>query len=201
MDRPLIVGMGGTTRENSSTEMALELGLARARALGAETECFAGEALDLPHYGSARANGDVRALRLIDALRRCDGVILSSPGYHGSMSGMLKNALDYVEELRDDERPYLDGRAVGVIVGAHGAQAIGTTLVAVRSVIHALRAWPTPLGVGINSTTPAFDGAGRCLNPALAETIATMVGQVVDFARMRRAAEDVECTVARAARV
>jgi FMN reductase len=117
------------------------------------------------------------------------------------MSGMLKNALDYVEDLRDDERPYLDGRAVGVIVGAYGAQAIGTTLVAVRSVIHALRAWPTPLGVGINSTAPAFDAARRCVDPALAGNIATMVGQVVDFARMWRAAEDAERAVTRAARV
>jgi FMN reductase len=184
MARPLIVGIGGTTRVNSSSELALKACLMRVQALGAETESFSADALDLPHYGSGRAQGDRRAARLIEALRRCDGVVLSSPGYHGSISGMLKNALDYAEDLRTDARPYLDGRAVGVIVCAHGAQAIGTTLVAVRSVVHALRGWPTPMGVGINSATPAFDADGACIDPAVAAALATLADQVVDFAQM-----------------
>jgi len=174
MTRPFIVGVGGTTRTNSSSELALEACLARMRALGADTESFSAEALDLPHYGSARAQSDARAAKLIEALRRCDGVLLSSPGYHGSISGMLKNALDYVEELRTDAWPYLDGRAVGVIVCAYGPQTIGTTLVAARSIIHALRGWPTPMGAGINSAIPTFGADGSCLDPAVAASLSTV---------------------------
>ena len=184
MTRPFIVGIGGTTRVNSSSELALKACLMHAQALGAETKTFSAEALDLPHYGTGRAQGEERVHRLVEALRCCDGVVLSSPAYHGAMPGMLKNALDYVEDLRSDARPYLDGRAVGVIVCAYGAQAIGTTLVAVRSVIHALRGWPTPMGVGINSAAPAFDVGGTCNDPAVAAALATLAGQVVDFAEM-----------------
>jgi FMN reductase len=187
MARPLIVGIGGTTRVNSSSELALKACLMRVQALGAEIESFSADALDLPHYGSGRAQGDRRVARLVEALRRCDGVVLSSPGYHGSISGMLKNALDYAEDLRSDARSYLEGRSVGVIVCAHGAQAIGTTLVAVRSVVHALRAWPTPMGVGINTATPAFGADGACTDPAVAAALATLGEQVVDFAQMSRA--------------
>lgn len=186
MTLPLIVGIGGTTRVNSSSELALKACLALTQALGARTEMFSADALDLPHYGSGRAQGDERVIRLVDALRRCDGVVLSSPAYHGSMSGMLKNALDYVEDLRSEARPYLDGRSVGVIVSAYGAQAIGTTLVAVRSVVHALRGWPTPVGVGINSTTSSFDASGACSDPAVSESLARLAEQVVDFAQMSR---------------
>jgi FMN reductase len=186
MTQPLIVGIGGTTRVNSSSELALKSCLGLIRALGAETESFSADALDLPHYGSGRAQSDERVLRLVEALRRCDGVVLSSPAYHGSMSGMLKNALDYVEDLRDDVRPYLDGRSVGVIVCAYGAQAIGTTLVSVRSVVHALRGWPTPVGVGINSATSSFDAGDACSDPAVAESLARLAEQVVDFAQMSR---------------
>ena len=82
---------------------------------------------------------------------RADAVIIATPGYHGGMSGLVKNAIDHLEALRDDERPYLDGRAVGVIVAAAGWQACGTTLVSVRSAVHALRGWPTPFGVTVNS--------------------------------------------------
>jgi FMN reductase len=186
MTQPLIVGIGGTTRVNSSSELALESCLALIRTHGAQTESFSADALDLPHYGSGRAQGDARVNRLVDALRRCDGVVLSSPAYHGSMSGMLKNALDYVEDLRDDARPYLDGRSVGVIVCAYGAQAIGTTLVSVRSVVHALRGWPTPVGVGINSATSSFNAGGVCSDPAVAESLARLAEQVMDFAQMSR---------------
>jgi FMN reductase len=186
MTRPFIVGIGGTTRVNSSSELALKACLMRAQTLGAETRTFSAEALDLPHYGTSRAQGNERAHRLVEALRGCDGVVLSSPAYHGSMPGMLKNALDYVEDLSSDARPYLDGRAVGVIVSANGAQAIGTTLIAVRSVIHALRGWPTPIGVGINSATPAFDASGACSDPSIAAALATLAEQVMDFAEMSR---------------
>ncbi len=52
--------------------------------------------------------------RVVEALRNARGVILSSPSYHGLISGHIKNALDYTEDLRNDRKPYLAGRVVGV---------------------------------------------------------------------------------------
>ncbi len=83
--------------------------------------------------------------------------MIASPGYHGGVSGLVKNAIDWVEELRADERPYFDGRPVGLIVVADGWQATITTLSSLRSIVHALRGWPTPLGVAINAAEPAAD--------------------------------------------
>jgi FMN reductase len=127
------------------------------------------------------------AQRLVELLRRSDGVILASPGYHGSISGLLKNALDYTEDMRGDARSYFDSRAVGCIVSAAGWQAVGSTLAAMRSIVHALRGWPTPLGVGINSTTKCFAPDGSCLDEAVAGQLRMMAGQVVEFAAMRHA--------------
>jgi FMN reductase len=95
------------------------------------------------HHGGAR--------RLVDLMRRCDGMVISTPSYHGGISGLVKNALDYLEDLREDSRPYLDSRAVGCIVCAGGWQGVGVTLTSLRSIVHALRGWPTPLGVGVNT--------------------------------------------------
>ena len=64
----------------------------------------------------------------------------------------IKNALDYAEDTAKDARPYLDGRAVGCIACAYGWQATDSTLIAMRSIVHALRGWPTPLGVAANTT-------------------------------------------------
>ena len=80
--------------------------------------------------GPSRASG-----RLIAALRRADGVIIATPCYHGSVSGLLKNALDYVEDMAQDPHPYFDGRAVGLIVCGSGWQTTAITLSALRSIV------------------------------------------------------------------
>lgn len=179
---PLIIGVGGTLRPGSSTEKALRAVLAAAKARGARTRLITGEDLELPAYGSSQAPDPERLSRLITALRQADGVVLGSPGYHGGISGMMKNAIDYIEEMSRDDQPYFEGRAVGCVATAAGWQATTATLGALRNVVHALRGWPTPLGVAINTAEPAFDGTGACLCPKIQAQIDAMAGQVVDFA-------------------
>ncbi len=186
--RPFILGLGGTPRAGSSTERALQVALDAAAAAGAETVLLGGEALMLPIYDPAVIDLPTPAARLVALVRRCDGLIVASPGYHGSMSGLIKNALDYVEALRGEPAPYLEGRAVGCIVCAHGWQATGTTLIALRSVVHALRGWPTPFGAAINSAQPLFDAEGGCTDAAVRAQLALVGRQVVEFAQMRRGA-------------
>ena len=95
--------------------------------------------------------------------------MIASPGYHGSVSGMVKNALDYAEDLRHDERPYLEDRAVGLIAVAHGWQTAVGTLNQLRQVVHALRGWPAPLGVAINDSAGLIgDDADTTIPPSCA---------------------------------
>ncbi len=185
---PLIVGIGGSTSAASVTNLLLRACLQATAARGARTLAFTGEQLaGLPIFD---ANVDVAApaaAPLVAAVRDADAVVIATPGYHGGMSGLVKNAIDHLELLRDDERPYLDGRAVGVIVAASGWQACGTTLVSVRSAIHALRGWPTPFGVIVNSAIahPAADGS---FDERITGALRIMAGQLVDFAGWRAAA-------------
>jgi len=184
--RPFIVGLGGTLSASSSSERALRHALAVAAARGARTELFSARALDLPMYMTDRSQRCSAAIALVDALAQADGVIIATPGYHGGISGLVKNALDYVEDLRDHERPYLDGRAVGCIVCAYGWQATTTTLVSLRSTVHALRGWPTPLGVAINSAQTVFDDSGQVVDEQCAQQLTMLSGQVLDFVGARR---------------
>jgi FMN reductase len=181
MQRPYIVGLGGTTRPGSSTEKALALALAAAGTQGADTVLLSGADLDLPAY-APDAEATAKARRITAELRRADGIILGTPGYHGGISGLVKNALDYTEALRDDVRPYLDGRPVGCVVTAAGEQGAVTTLGALRNVVHALRGWPTPLGVTIITADPVFDAAGNCLSPRIEAQLRILSRQVLEFA-------------------
>lgn len=185
MRAPHIVGLGGTLRANSSTERAVRCALAAAERLGATVVQFNGVELDLPTFTGSPESLTPAALRLIAELRRADGVIIGSPGYHGAISGMMKNALDHLEEMNRDPSPYLHGRAIGCIATAAGWQAAIATLTNLRGIVHALRGWPTPLGVTINTAEPVFAADGRCLDGRVEDQLAALAAQVVEFARMR----------------
>ncbi|WP_250478154.1 MULTISPECIES: NADPH-dependent FMN reductase [unclassified Caballeronia] len=154
MARPFILGIGGTLRDGSTSERALRISVDEARSRDCEVEVVSGDNLVLPMYAPGVTATHHGARRLVELIRRCDGIIVSTPSYHGGLSGLVKNALDYLEDLRDDSRPYLDARPVGCIVCAGGWQGVGLTLTSLRSIVHALRGWPTPLGVGINTIIP-----------------------------------------------
>lgn len=175
----LVVGMGGTLNRHSSTQKAIALALQSAAAGGAETALFAGPDLDLPHYDPSAVVRCERAVALVSALRRADAIIVGSPSYHGSITGLVKNALDYAEDLRGDARPYFDRRVVGCIATAGGWQGAVNTLAALRNVVHALRGWNTPMGVVINTSEGPFDEQGRCVHPRIAEMLATMGRQIL----------------------
>ncbi|HJP79950.1 MAG TPA: NAD(P)H-dependent oxidoreductase [Pseudonocardiaceae bacterium] len=181
-----VVGIGGSLRADSQSERALRIALAGAEEAGAKTIAFSGEDLLLPFYDPTVADRPANALRLIDELRNADGVVVVSPGYHGTVSGLVKNALDYLEDLREEHDPYLDGRAVGCVSVAFGWQAAVTTLTALRSIAHALRGWPTPLGAAINTAAVTFDSDGGCSDPKVTANLRTIGTQVVEFASARR---------------
>jgi FMN reductase len=177
-----IVGIGGTPNPASTTEAAMRVALESAARCGAVTKAFGGQYMaGLPLYltpGSATA-----ADELIAAVRQADGLIIASPGYHGSISGIVKNAIDYLELTARDTRVYLDSVPVGLVVTASGWQAMGSTLATMRSIVHALRGWPTPLGATINTSGGAFRD-GVCVDEAASAQLALVGSQVATFAAM-----------------
>jgi len=183
-----VLGIGGTLRAGSSSEQALRITLAAAAERGATTEMLTARDLHFPMYDPGNGPVDAAAGRFLDAVRRADGLIIATPGYHGGTSGLLKNALDYLQELAGDPAPYLDGKAVGCLVTASGWQAGGITLTSVRAIVHSLRGWPTPLGVVINSSDKPFGPDGTVIDAKLGRQLATLGEQVVTFAHAQLAA-------------
>lgn len=163
MTAPLVVGIGGTVRPGSSTERLVRAVLEACALRGAATSMFGGDILaGLPHYDPGARERTSSQLELVAAVRRARAIVIGSPGYHGGVSALVKNAIDLIEDTSRDERVYLDGIPVGLVVTAAGWQAVGITMSALRATAHALRGWPTPLGVGVNTvaqTVFANDGA------------------------------------------
>jgi FMN reductase len=175
MSTPHIVALGGTLRPESTTGKLLAAALRMAEARGARTTLLTGDAIAFPHYEPGSAAGNPAVEHYLRALRGADAVIVGSPGYHGTLSGLVKTALDYVEQLSRDERVYFDGLPVGLIATAAGWQASVSTLQALRTITHSLRGWPTPMGLAVNTAEPG-DAIEKC-NGAMQ----VMVGQIFGF--------------------
>jgi FMN reductase len=181
--RPYIVAIGGTLRPGSSTEKAMRHVLAAAERAGARVTLISGPALQLPLYQPENPERSEAARDLVAQLALADGIVLGSPGYHGSISGLVKNALDYAEDLRNDPRPYFSGRAVGCVATAGGWPGAVNTLGALRDIVHSLRGWPTPMGAAINSSEKVFDEAGVCTAPRVAQMLDSIATEVLAFIR------------------
>jgi len=187
-----VLCLGGSTRPGSSSEKAVRVVAAAAEAAGAEVELILSRDLMLPIYDTETPDRDPLAVRFVEAVRRADAVVVASPGYHGALSGMMKNALDYIEDLRDDPRPYLDGVPVGCVAVAYGWQATVSTLHSLRVTVHALRGWPSPLGATVNASGKVFDENGECVDDSARFQLETVARQVVDFARTHKAVREPE---------
>ena len=181
--RPLVVGIGGSIGGVASTERALMIALESAAREGFATRLFGGEALArLPLYNPKAIDRTHAEREFVDAVRGASALIIASPGYHGSLSGLVKNALDLLEETAQDARPYLADVPVGLIATAYGWQATGSTIAALRSIVHALRGWPTPFAAAINTQITKFDEDGGSSDPAVADQLALVGRQVARFA-------------------
>ncbi|CAB4887447.1 MAG: FMN reductase [Actinobacteria bacterium] len=176
----LIVGIGGTTNQSSSSDAALRLALDEVESQGAQALMVSGDLLkNLPMYDPVNPERTPEALELIAAMREASGIIISAASYHGSISGMLKNALDYAEDLALDERAYFSGMPVGSIAVAKGYQAAVNTLATLRIIVHSLRGWPTPYGCIVN-TSSTEQGTGIA---GAQEGLRLVASEVVHLAR------------------
>lgn len=71
-----------------------------------------------------------------------------APLYHGSIPGVMKNCLDWLEITAKNTKPYLTDKTVGLICWADGAQAM-QGINTMDSIAKSLRAWPLPFSVPI----------------------------------------------------
>ena len=94
MSQPHIVALGGTLRTESTTGRLLAAALSAAEARGARTTLLTGDAIAFPHYEPGVCEGNPAIAQSLEALRTADAVIVGSPGYHGTLSGLVKTALD-----------------------------------------------------------------------------------------------------------
>lgn len=179
----MVAAISGSLRPRSFTCAALAVALRGAEAAGARTDLIDLRALPLP-FCDAREDDSTLPAEVHDLRRRvkaAHGLLLGSPEYHGSFSGVIKNALDL---LSSDE---LAGKMVGLISVSGGGSGI-SALSHLRLVMRAVHAWVIPQQVTVPRAGSAFDAEMRLRDPALEERLLVIGAEVVKFARLHAAA-------------
>jgi FMN reductase len=169
MSRATIVGLGGSLARHSTSLSALRVALDGAREYGADVQLFDLRELNLPMFVPDADPTPAAARELCDVVFTAQGMLWSSPLYHGTVSGSFKNALDWLQLLSDRNPPYLTDKVVGLIStagGTHGLQAVNT----MEFVVRALRGWAVPLVLPIPQAWQVFKD-GRVLDKRVEEQL------------------------------
>ena len=177
MSETHVVALAGSLREDSYTRLATQRALDGVEAVGGTGELLDLRAYDLPPLNTDHgARGDSQ--QLVDRVGNADGLILASPMYHGSYSGVLKNAIDY---CGFDE---FEGKTVGLLAVSGGSFPI-TTLEHLRSVCRALNSWVLPHQAAIPNVHSAFEH-GEFVDEGTERRVDTLGRQVVRYADIER---------------
>jgi FMN reductase len=185
-----VLGIGGSTRRDSKSLVLVQSALHLAAEVGAVVTLADVRALDLPIYDHDRPLQDYPSSlhNLLTAARDADAYILCSPTYHGTVSGAVKNALDALNFLEDQDPPYFAGKPVALMaLGGGGAANV------LNSLHHATRALN---GLAIPTTVIAHSGAirdGEISDDGVRRRVFRTVHELLDLAvRLRPEAALVE---------
>lgn len=172
-----VVGLGGSMRPGSASRSAVEVALRGAEAAGAQVSAFDVRELNLPMYVPA-GTPPRRAEEFAEASAAAQGMVWSSPMYHGSVSGSFKNVLDWLQLLSERDPPYLTDKVVGLITtagGSQGLQAVNT----MEFIVRALRAWAVPLVLPVGRSWQVFDDHGTVHDPGVEAQLLWLGAEVV----------------------
>src|SRR5215471_8997605 len=177
---PTLILLGGSLREHSRSRALLQTALTFAKERSIDAELIDLRELDLPMFLPDRMLEDYPIEKqdtiayLVGAYRRAHAMIWASPTYHGTVSGVFKNAIDFAELLAHDARPYLQGCAVGII-----AVNDSTTLTAMSHCVHELRAWLAP--TQIMATEKSFSEKCELIDDRVKQRLAKQMDELISF--------------------
>jgi FMN reductase len=172
-----VVGIGGSLRPKSYSQQALNLVAQRLKALGAEVEIIDLRMMKLPFCNGEDEYPDYPDVeRLRNLVKQADALILATPEYHGSVSGVIKNALDLMSF------EHLSDKVTGLI-SVLGGQSNSNALNDMRVIMRWVHAWVIPEQIAIGQAWNAFDPEGKLVDEKLSQRFEEFAQSLVENTR------------------
>jgi chromate reductase, NAD(P)H dehydrogenase (quinone) len=189
MSTPKIVAFAGSTRAGSFNKKLVHIAAQAARDAGAEVTVVDLKDLPMPLYDGdlEEASGlPENAKKWKTILRAHDGFLISSPEYNSSITGVLKNAIDWASRTETDDEPDLvcfRGKIAALVSASPGALGGMRALVHVRSMLGNIGVLVLPDQVSISTAHEAFDDAGKLKDERKTKKVAALAQSLVETLR------------------
>jgi NAD(P)H-dependent FMN reductase len=174
-----VLGVAGSMRQDSYSTLGLRMVLEEAKKYYSESYLLELRDISLPLYDPSGPSSNDPSFnnsnnvleKITTALKWADALVLASPDYHGSMSGTLKNFLDYFWED-------FAGKTFGYIIASHEK---GLTVAdQMRTAVRQCYGWSMPYNISINGEKD-FDSKGNLVNSALVKRIKMLARDLVTY--------------------
>jgi NAD(P)H-dependent FMN reductase len=179
-----VLGVAGSMRQESYSTLGLRMVLEEAKKYYSESYLLELRDITLPLYDPSGPSSNDPSFnssnnvleKITTALKWADALVLATPDYHGSMSGTLKNFLDYFWED-------FAGKTFGYIIASHEK---GLTVAdQMRTAVRQCYGWSMPYNISINGEKD-FDSKGNLVNSALVKRIKMLARDLVIYGALIR---------------
>lgn len=180
MNQPKILAFAGSTRTASFNKLLVKIAADSARSSGAEVTLLDLRDLPLPLFDEdlEAANGlPGHAKKLKALLREHDGFLIAAPEYNSSITGVLKNAIDWASRAESDDEPPLAcfrGKTAALMSASPGALGGMRGLVHVRSILGNIGVLVLADQVCISKAHEAFDASGMLKDAGKGRQVAAL---------------------------
>jgi FMN reductase len=170
-----VLGVGSSMRQGSYSTTALNMILDMAKGNEAETKLLDLRQTNLPMLYAAK--DDTHEIgQVTELVEWADAYILATPDYHGSMSGSLKNFLDYFWSE-------FAGKTFGYIVASHEKGL--TVMDQMRTAVRQCYGWSLPYGISINPEDD-FNDKKEVINRKLWSRLDMLARDLVVYGKLIR---------------
>jgi chromate reductase, NAD(P)H dehydrogenase (quinone) len=163
--KPKILAFAGSTRVDSFNKKLVKIAAAGAMESGADVTV-----IDLRDFAMPLYDGDLEqkeglpsnARKLKDLMLSHQGFLISSPEYNSSISGVLKNMIDWVSRPSEGEEPLacFKGKVAGIMSASPGGLGGLRGLVHVRAILENISVLVIPDQIAIARAHEVFDANG-----------------------------------------
>ena len=182
---PSILGFAGSTRQDSYNKKLVKIALQGAEEAGAKVTYLDLRDLPMPLY-----DGDLEeqyglpenARKFKDLLLSHQGLLIASPEYNSSISGVLKNAIDWASRPAPDEASLacFTGKVCALMSASPGALGGLRGLVTVRMILGNIGVIVLPEQVAVSKAMQAFAPDGGLQEPKQHQSILALGANVAN---------------------
>jgi NAD(P)H-dependent FMN reductase len=181
-----IIALAGSLREQSYNQQLIEVAAQGARESGAEVQIVKLADFNIPLFSedleAEETPSGVNDLKRLFA--ESQGILLANPEYNGSISGVLKNALDWLSRPSKDEDigSAFQGKVAGIMAASPGSLGGLRGLSHTRDVLFNLGVSVLPNQIAIPAAYQAFNEKGQLADEKQQTAVSTLGAQVADIA-------------------